>query len=706
MSVADAERKAEQRRLERDLKIPPIANPARRESLRDDDIGWLKTYLPKVFYHPFTPSRVGLIEEISTCLRHGTCKCIAAPRGDGKSTITKYLAMKYALENIVEYLLILAATTEKAEKMLGDIKRQLRNPMNKALREDYPLECITARYVGSAPSKANNCTGNGGRSIGVRWMQDLLVLPRWEDEGTGGIVQALGITSDAVQGCNYNDIRPSYIILDDLDSRDSLAAVNGKIAGKLETIIDHTVAGLGGPGRRLGQTMLCTIPSRNSVAFRYSDPTEKPAWSGIRVPRISRWPTDKAAWDEYIHRRRTGKQTLDKNNKPIDATGRDAYRYYLAHREQMDSGAELSNEYDYETDPMPDGTPKHLSALQKCYDYIADYGMDSFLTEHQNDPPEDEAAASRLGLTEFIVQHQRLSGLERHVIPDDCVLLTRGMDVRKTELHWVAIAHNQQGAMSIVDYATYKLGTDDMAAADCEVEILNGLRAWAQSQDEEPYMKASGEIIEPAITLIDTGWKDEHWNTQPVRLFCAEMGKRYLPSKGATAYRRPAQAGSRIVGDNWHVDFPDPVVVMNSDHWKLKVHEGLLLEPGQPGAITLFNHPIIDGKVHRNWHHGFAKQILAEVWEPRMTPGFKHPETKWWHSGKPNHYFDATYQAIVARSVRGLNPVRGTTPRTAPARPPSATNAAPAHAPQQPPSQPQPPRQAPQNFRRGNFRRS
>jgi len=701
--VSDADRMRQARAETRDLDIPPVANPERRAALRDDDIGWLQTYLPRVFYHPFTPARVQLVEEISNCLRYGTRKCVAAPRGDGKSTVTKYLSLKYALEGIVEYLLILAATGTKADKMLSDIKRQLRNPLNKALREDYPLECIAARYVGSAPSKANNCTGNGGRPIGIKWNKDLIVLPRWEDEGLGGIIQSLGITSDAVQGANFLDIRPSFVILDDLDSRDSLAAVNGKMAAKIETIIDHTVAGLGGPGKRLGQVMLCTIPSRNSVAYRYSDPTEKPAWSGVRIPRISRWPDRKADWDEYVHLRQHGKQTRGENGKPIDPTGREAQRFYEANRERMDEGAVLSNEHDFDTDLMPDGSPKHLSALQKCYDYIADNGMASFMTEHQNDPPEDDAGAARLGLTEFHIQH-RLTGLERRAVPANAVLITSGVDIRKTEFHWSVVAWSHDGAGSVIDYGTYKLTTDDMAAADCEVEILKGLRAWREWRDANPYTREDGEIVDVGLTLIDMGWKDEHWTTQPVQIFCAEAGREFLPSKGTPAYRRPQTSSRHVIGEHWHIEFPDPFVAMNSDHWKLKVHEGFLLEIGQPGSLALFNHPIVDGMVQRNFHAAYARHILSEVWEPRLKPGFKHPETKWWHSGRPNHYFDSLYAALVARSVKGLNPVRQT---ARPTQKPQASTPTPPPTPSRPKAEQgaAPTSRQPQQRRRVTFRR-
>ena len=67
--------------------------------------------------------------------------------------------------------------------------------------------------------------------------------------------------------------------------------------------------------------------------------------------------------------------------------GRKAFAYYRDNREAMDEGAELANPYNFIDTLLPDGTPTHLSALQKCYDFIADKGLEAFLTEYQNDPP-------------------------------------------------------------------------------------------------------------------------------------------------------------------------------------------------------------------------------------------------------------------------------------------------------------------------------
>lgn len=674
--VPDAERMAAKRRAERDLVVKPVADPERRALLRDDDCEWLLTYFPHVFYHPFTPARKQLVEEIGAALRYGSRKCVAAPRGDGKSTITKYLSLKYGLERQVEFTLILAATGDKANKMLGDIKRQLRNPRATVLAADYPLETTVARYIGSAPARANNVTANGGRPIRVEWKEDLLVLPRFEDEGLGGIMSSLGITSDAVQGCNYNDIRPSFVILDDLDSRDSLAAVDGKVAGKIETIIDHTVAGLGGPGRRLGQVMLCTIPSRNSVAFRYSAPDQKPAWSGVRIPRIKSWPTAKSLWDEYIHKRQKGKATIGSNGKPVDPFGREAFAFYRDNFEAMNAGYAVSNEFDFESDEMPDGTPKHLSALQKCYDYIADNGMDSFLTEHQNDPPPDEADADRLVLTAHHIQHGCLSGTPKGIVPDGTVLLTMGADIRKTQLHWSAIAWSESAAGVIVDYGIFDFGTDGRAAADCELAILEGLWSWHQKLEESPFMKADGEIVDVDLCLIDMGWKEETWNTQPVATFCNGLDtfphrlmRKFMPSKGIPNYRRPAASPTIRIGDNLHIDLDATkskaescFVALNSDHWKLKVHEGFLCAAGEPGSLLMYQYGDRDGHPNRTEHLSFSKHILSESWETKAAPGFRRPETKWWSSKKPNHYFDATYQAVAARAVRGLHAIAQSAP--------------------------------------------
>src|SRR5689334_12037047 len=152
MATADALRMAENRAKKRDLTIPPPLDPSRREACEADDEQWLRTYLPAVFYNPFTLHQRRIIKDCGQTLSYGTQKCKAAPRGDGKSSIIKYLALKYALCRQVCFPLIVSATEGKSKKTLNSLKSRLAsgiqvNKKTKVCRpitplgEDYPLEC-------------------------------------------------------------------------------------------------------------------------------------------------------------------------------------------------------------------------------------------------------------------------------------------------------------------------------------------------------------------------------------------------------------------------------------------------------------------------------------------------------------------------------------------------------------------------------------
>lgn len=664
----DAKRKADKRAHSRDLSIPAPKDPNRRADLGLDDCAWLRWYLPDVFYHPFTSDQKSIITGIGEALRFGTSKCFAAPRRDGKTTITKYLALKYGLYRVVKFPLIISATGPKAEEALTSIKANLRMS-SKRLLDDFPLECGLARYVAPAPARANNVTVSMAgeppyQAVFMEWRSDRLILPKYqreieEDGRIGTILMADSIFSDQIQGCNVYDIRPDFLMLDDLDSRDSLTVEDGKIAGKIEEIIDKNLAGLGGQGRNLGQVMLCTITSRRSVAYRYSDPKIKAVYSGVRIKRLRKPPENRELWDQYIELRQKGQNTLDEaTRQPIDPTGREAHRFYLTHRAEMDAGAELSNPNDFNRNIAPDGSEMQASALQMCFDYIADKGEVSFQTEHQNDPPADDST-SRLVLTAYHIQHNCRSGLNQRVVPADTSVIVTGVDVKKLGLHFTDWAFNDSACGCCVNYGFYEINTEGKDWKAVEASILRGLHAWREERDSRPFVDEDGCERLADLTLIDRGWKHESWAGQPVDRFCGEMGfTRFLPSLGAPNYRTPKPNRNVVIGDNFHVSFDGgyPIVHMNSDHWKLKVHEGFLINKGEPGSLVLFDPPKgPEGRAPRQPHMSYAKHITSEVWERRTKPGFNAIREGWWYDGTQNHWFDATYSALVGMSIRQIS---------------------------------------------------
>jgi hypothetical protein len=183
MTTAAATRMAEARAASRDLTIPDVANHARRASCEADDCLWLKTYCPDVFYNPFTLHQKKIILDCGEALRYGTQKCKAAPRGDGKSSIVKYLALKYALCRQVNFPLIVAATGEKAKDSLDSLKRRLASRSASPLAEKITRSNATLpAYVHPWPSRARNVTANGRRHINVEWAANCIVIPTWEDD--------------------------------------------------------------------------------------------------------------------------------------------------------------------------------------------------------------------------------------------------------------------------------------------------------------------------------------------------------------------------------------------------------------------------------------------------------------------------------------------------------------------------------------------
>lgn len=697
LKISQAERMAESRAKARELQIPECKNPARRAACEADDLLWLTTYCPDVFYNPFTPHQEKIIRDCGESLRYGTMKCKAAPRGDGKSSIVKYLSLKYAMCRQVRFPLFVAATGEKAKDALDAIKQRMASgatrdertnkfTLRTAFGEDYPLECCTAAYVHKWPSRARNAAANGGRTIFVEWAANSIIIPTWEDqEPLGPILLALGITSDELQGCNVYDRRPDFVILDDLDSRDSLASQDGVVAEKIISTVDKTIAGLGGQSRRLGQFMLCTITSRDSAAYQYSSPESKPAWSGERIPAIIAWPSRIDLWAQYMELRQSGKNLLDADGNPRDVFGREAHRLYLENRAAMDAGAVLSNPYNFEPEPLPDGTQKQLSALQRCYDYIADNGLPSFLTEHQNDPPEDTGVIES-GISVQLVQRQT-SGLERGVVPEGCTVLVHGVDVGKWWIHWVVRAFKPDGTGFVIDYGRQnvygtKANSDEGLDRAIKREVLRRITDFREM--------AYSQQIRDSLTLVDSGYR-----TDAVYAACLEAGPGVMPIKGfgqsAGCIRAVFNDIARRTKDktpicdgvflSTHREPGEPAfkfVCASADQWKAWEHDRWMTAHDKPGCLFLYGEKSADGRSltpDQREHGHYAHHICAEVEIEEEHKGAMR--RRWKPKNKENHWLDASYYCDVAAAIKGVR-VLGNAPaaRPAPNERPSARDLA------------------------------
>ena len=692
----DAQRKADKRASDRDISIPSIVDPARRLRLEANDAEWLRFYLPDVFVFPFTADQLKEINDVGHCLKYGNKKALADRRGGGKTSIVRYLTLKYTLTRICGFALYVAATDGKAEQSSRAIKRRLQlgcrernrvfSPISR-LGEDYPFECSVAAYVSRAPSRAANVTTDGGTQIHVQWAGDQLILPSIEDPDydaekawsqwmlkpgqLGSIMLAAGILGSMLQGANVFDMRPDFVALDDLDKRDSLAAdrnksatETGNVVRKIEDIIEKTIAGMKGQGRKMGQVMLCTVTARRSIAFMYTDPEQKPSWAGDRFKLIKSPPNREDLWDSYILMRQKGMGGKDDAGETLDPDGRKAHNFYLANFNAMNEGAVLASSHVHDPTVLPDGTQVQQSDLQWCYDFIADNDEEAFKTEYQQEPPEDDEV-DRVILTAYHVQHNARSGLDMKIVPPGTVGLACGLDIKKVGFHYTVWAFSEspmRAACIEYNFHETKFAGDNLRVEDAERAILNGLHEWKEARDNDPYLDIDGNEFLIDLALIDSGWKHETWAGQPANQFCAEAGlNRFLPCKGWAdgQYRKPNSENRRMmVGDNFHVSFTGqiPHINWNADHYKLKTHEGFLIAPGEPGSLSLFT-PSATKSRRQQPHMSYAKHITAEVWEERFVPGYRGMVCKWWKDGSQNHYLDATAQAMVAMAMLGASTI-------------------------------------------------
>lgn len=696
----DAQRKREKRARERDIIIPPIVDRERRLRLEQDDRAWLRHYNPKAFYNEFTDQQAQSLRSIAEAVQYGTKKCIAGPRGDGKTALTRYRLGKGLLRKHVDgekrgraecpFALYVGASDPKASQSDQAIRRWLRTGCiskpgndrefiaNSPLGEDYPFECAVLSYVSKAPSRANNVTTNGGWRIHVQWANNL-IMPSLEfgdeDEAwekwmirpgvLGAMLLACGITGSVLQGANIFDQRPTAVVLDDLDNRESLAADkkkshdDGTVAKKIGEIIDKTISGMQGQGQSMGQVMLCTVTTRKSVAFRYSDPMQEPSWSGIRNKRVIKWPDRMNMWETYMTLRRKGKQAKDDQGNTVDPHAREAHQYFIDNMDEMLEGAVLGNYNIHDETPLPDGSKTQVHTLQWCFDFIADNDLESFNTEYQQEPPEDDDERLNSQLTSYHVADSVIDR-ERGVVDETTAFTSSGIDVRKIELHELTIAQSDYRKYQIPDYDAHSHGTTEITPEMAERAIYKALHKLADWYDGNPMYDVTGSPIPRGVTLVDKGWlgswtdddgSNKSWATQPVETFCMEKGLRWwLPAKGQPKYKSPAPADDVIIGTHWHINRGEDryskskractEVIWDVKHYREEIEKAFQMDSEEEG-ITLFT-PVDGIHVgHRRLTHHMLQGVKGLV-EMRMG---KTPKTR------REHWWDALAMAIVARSV-------------------------------------------------------
>ena len=631
-------------------ELPDIVNPERREACRRNLQLFCESYQPESYTLGWSKDHPKVFRVAQRAAIEGGLFALAMPRGSGKTTITESVVIWASVYGHRRFTVLIGADKDHASDMLESIKSELEN--NELLLEDFPEVCYPIAMLEGINNRCRGQTYRGDRTQ-ISWTADEIVLPTVESSAaSGAIIRVRGITG-RIRGMKAKltdgtPLRPDLVVVDDPQTDESAMSVSQCAAR--ERILSGAVLGLAGPGKAISGIMPCTVIRRGDLADTILDRDKHPEWQGVRTKLLYSMPERLDLWEKYEKIRQDGLKAED--------GGEAGNKFYLAHRDEMDAGAEHA---------WPERfNPGEHSAIQNAMNLMI-RDKASFFSEYQNEPLDVYDSSDTMTAAEIA---DKINGVARGIVPSDCTILTAMIDVQQDALYWMVCGWTSGFSGGIVDYGIFPdPGTNYIALnklrktlgsesgnASVEGSILWGLNGVADLILNRPWSIEGGGEMHIDLCMIDANW---HQSTDTVYAFCRRDSNaaNLLPSHGrfvrASSPRiseREPKRGERR-GQEWYIPRMKngkvcQRVMFDTNHWKTHVHNRLAVPIGDPGCLSLFG---TDRKIHRlvGEHLTAEYKVPVEANERKVDEWHLRPE-------KPdNHYFDCLVGAAVAASIRG-----------------------------------------------------
>lgn len=659
---AERDRQAEQSLAGRDIgPLPEVVNPDRKAACERNFQLFCESYFPETYSLAWSPDHLKVIEKIETAVLRGGLFALALPRGSGKTTITESAALWSMLYGHREFVVLIGATESAALELLDSLKTELE--VNERLAEDFPEVCYP---VAQLEGIANRCAGQlyKGERTRITWTSNEIVLPTVEGSRASGIIVRVAGITGRIRGMKFKrsdgrNVRPSLVVIDDPQTSESAGSLEQ--TRKRVRVLAGDILGLAGPGQKISGIMPCTIIRPGDMADIILNRNTHPDWNGEKTRMVYRFPSNMKLWEEYAEIRAEALRTEGNFQK--------ATEFYLANREAMDAGAEVSWEARFNHD--------EVSALQHAMN-LKFQDEAAFQSEYQNDPlPDDTADDSLLSVDEICA---KINGLARRRVPLKCDRLTMFVDVQKALLFYVVIAWAEDFTGAVIDYGSwpdqhrheYSLADANPSIqtlfpkAGFEGALYAALSALTDECLGREWEREDGAVLKIERALVDANWGQ---STDVVYQFCRQSSHagvilpshgRYVgaSSKPMTEYRK--QQGDRL-GFNWMI--PNVAgkrairhVIYDTNYWKSFIHARLAVPVGDKGSLTLYGR--IPGA-----HQLFAEHLTAEYRVKTQGRGRTVDEWKLKPQSHDNHFLDCVAGCAVCGSMLGAS-----LPETLPAK--------------------------------------
>lgn len=259
----------------------------------------------------------------------------------------------------------------------------------------------------------------------------------------------------------------------------------------------------------------------------------------------------------------------------------------------------------------------------------------------------------------------RTEELGQGILPAGTIWISGGVDVRKSQVHFVVIAWLATGAGRVVDVGVLPV---DLDRHGVQRGIRLALRAMAKRLNAGyPLADNPAKRLAPGWVAVDAGYRPDD-----VRGFCAEQRrqgfKRFIASWGrgqstsnnSRQYSHPQKTTEQKphVGQQYYIAWDAAErqhgLIVNADAWKSEAREALAAPTDQPGAVTLFH---VETEAELKLARQFARETTAEVPKEVIVPG-RGPVVVWENTtSRANHLGDCFALAMATGHLCGVRVV-------------------------------------------------